>query len=206
MTNAIIELQKKIGAKVDGDFGPATLKAAAKHYKLTNEQAAHFFGQCAHETGEFQLFVENLNYSAEGLRKIFGKYFTAEQAAQYARKPEAIASRVYANRMGNGTEDTKDGWKYRGRGAIQLTGKFNYKAFAATVKTENIMVAPDRVATVYAFESALFFFNNNNLWPLCQAVDEESITAVTKRVNGGTNGMAHRVKLTRKFYGWLTQK
>lgn len=205
MTNAIIELQRKIGVKEDGDFGPNTLKAAANYFKMSNEAAAHFFGQCAHETGEFKVFVENLNYSAEGLRKTFGKYFNAAQAEQYARKPEAIASRVYANRMGNSTEATKDGWTYRGRGAIQLTGKFNYKEFAATVKGENIMAAPDRVATVYAFESALFFFNKNNLWPLCKTVDDKAITAVTKRVNGGTNGLAHRIELTRKFYGWLVK-
>lgn len=204
MSEAVIELQKRIGAKEDGDFGPNTLKAAAKYFKLTDEQAAHFFGQCAHETGGFSTYVENLNYSAAGLQKTFKKYFpTVELANQYARKPVQIASRVYANRMGNGSEASQDGWKFRGRGAIQCTGKYNYKAFDATIKNENILVAPDRVATVYAFDSAKFYFDSNNLWGLCKTVTDDYILAVTKRVNGGTNGLADRIKYTKKFYTWL---
>lgn len=204
MSEAIIELQKKIGAKADGDFGPNTLKAAAKFFKMSPEKAAHFFAQCAHETGEFKLFSENLNYSSEGLQKIFRKYFpTKALADQYARKPVAIASRVYANRMGNSSEVSQDGWKFRGRGALQLTGKNNYKAFDATLKNDHILADPDRVANVYAFESALFFFNTNKLWDLCETVNDNSILALTKRINGGTNGLDHRKKLTKLFYGWL---
>lgn len=201
---AIKELQKTIGVTADGVFGPNTLKAFAKHYKLSNAQAAHFMGQCSHESGEFTVFSENLNYSAQGLLKIFPKYFNTETAAQYARKPEAIASRVYANRMGNGDEASKDGWKYRGRGAIQLTGKANYKGFSDYVKDESIMTNPDSVADKYAFEAALWFFGKNKLWTLCNSVDDYSITQLTKRVNGGTNGLDHRKVLTKKYFAWLS--
>ena len=123
-------LQGKIGVTADGSFGPGTMKAAMTYYKLTPTRAAHFFAQTAHETGEYRLFSENLNYSASGLQGIFGKYFPGTLEESYARNPEKIANRVYADRMGNGNEASGDGWKYRGRGALQLTGKANYQAFA----------------------------------------------------------------------------
>ncbi len=121
-------LQEKIGVLADGNFGPKTLKTASAYFKFTPERAAHFFGQVATETGNFAKFAENLNYSASGLQNTFGKYFPGDIEAQYARQPEKIANRVYANRMGNGSEASGDGWKYRGRGALQLTGKTNYQA------------------------------------------------------------------------------
>ena len=128
---SLVNLQKKIGVSADGAFGPGTFKRAAAFYKLSSNRAAHFFAQTAHESGGFKAFSENLNYSAKGLRGIFGKYFPTDLSAQmYARQPERIANRVYANRMGNGPESSGDGWKYRGRGALQLTGKFSYQAFA----------------------------------------------------------------------------
>lgn len=200
---AITELQKKIGVSQDGSFGPATLKAAQLFFKLSKAQTAHFFGQCAHESANFGVFSENLNYSADGLLKIFSKYFNQAQAIAYARQPEKIANRVYANRMGNGDEASGDGWKYRGRGAIQLTGKANYKSFADFVKDQNVMTNPDLVSTVYAFDSAIWFFTHNNLWSLCNSVDDVSITNVTKRVNGGTVGLDDRKIQTKKFYTWL---
>jgi putative chitinase len=123
-------LQTKIGATPDGVFGPATMKAAMVFYKLSAVRAAHFFGQTSHETGGFRTFSENLNYSAAGLKKIFKKYFNDLTALAYARNPEKIANKVYGNRMGNGVEASGDGWKFRGRGALQLTGKSNYEAFA----------------------------------------------------------------------------
>jgi len=185
-------LQAKSGVTPDGDFGPNSIKAAAKLFKLTNEQAAHFFGQCYHETGGFKVFEENLNYSDSGLLKIFPKYFkTAEIANQYARNPMKIANRVYAGRMGNGDEASGDGWKYRGRGAIQLTGKSNYILFRKE---------PDTVATEFAFESALFFFNQNKLWSLTNIVNNSSILALTRKVNGGTIGLDDRILQTNKFY------
>jgi putative chitinase len=194
-------LQEKIGVTADGAFGPGTLKAAMAFYKLTPVRAAHFFAQTAHETGEYKLFSENLNYSAAGLQGTFGKYFPGTLEESYARQPEKIANRVYADRMGNGNEASGDGWKYRGRGALQLTGKANYKAFADYLKKPEIMETPDLVATTYAFESAMFFFDKNKLWSICdQGVNEAAILALTKRISGGTNGLDHRKQLTNKYY------
>ena len=196
-------LQEKIGTSPDGAFGPGTLKAAMAFYKLTPERAAHFFAQTAHETGEFKLFTENLNYSADGLKKTFGKYFPGDLANSYARNPEKIANRVYGSRMGNGDETSGDGFRFRGRGALQLTGKSNYEAFVKFLNLPDLIKTPDLVATTYAFESAIFFFDRNKLWSLCDTVSDASILAVTKRINGGTNGLAHRSELTKKYYGWL---
>ena len=197
-------LQSKIGVTADGAFGPGTLKAAMAFYKMTPERAAHFFAQTAHETGGFKAFSENLNYSADGLQKIFGKYFPGVLEESYARQPEKIANRVYADRMGNGTETSGDGWKYRGRGALQLTGKSNYKAFSDYLKNPLIMEQPDLVAGELAFESAMFFFERNKLWEICdKCVNKDTILALTKRINGGTHGLADREEKTNKFYGWL---
>ena len=202
---SLVNLQKKVGANPDGDFGPNTLKKAAEFYKLTPERAAHFFAQLSHETAEFKLFSENLNYSADGLKKIFPKYFpTSILANAYARKPEKIANRAYANRMGNGDEASGDGYKFRGRGAIQLTGKANYQNFANHIKNQEIMTNPDLVASDYAFESAMFFFDRNKLWDICdKGVTDATILSLTKRINGGTTGLSHRSELTKKYYGWL---
>lgn len=197
-------LQTKIGVNPDGAFGPGTLKAAMSYYKLTPERAAHFFAQTAHETGEYKTFSENLNYSADGLKKTFGKYFPGTLNESYAKQPEKIANRVYGNRMGNGAETTGEGWKYRGRGALQLTGKNNYQLFANYLKKPEIMSNPDLVSTEYAFESAIFFFDNNKLWSICdKGVNDETILALTKRINGGTLGLEHRKSLTLKYYGYL---
>ena len=197
---SLVALQKKIGVTADGAFGPGTLKAAMAFYKMSPVRAAHFFAQTAHESGNFKAFSENLNYSADGLTKIFGKYFDAASAAKAARNPEKIANRVYANRMGNGNEASGDGWKYRGRGALQLTGKDNYKAFADYLKKPEIMDNPDLVATEYSFESAIFFFEKNKLWAICdQGINDAAITSLTKRINGGTHGLDDRKEKTKKF-------
>ena len=197
-------LQEKIGVTADGACGPGTMKKAMEFYKLTPVRAAHFFAQTAHETGEYKLFTENLNYSASGLQGVFGKYFPGNLEESYARNPEKIANRVYADRMGNGNEASGDGWKYRGRGALQLTGKSNYKAFADYLGKPEIMDNPDLVSTTYAFESAMFFFDRNKLWSICdQGVNDASILALTKRINGGTNGLDHRKQLTNKYYGYV---
>lgn len=155
---------------------------------------AHFLAQCSHESANFTALKENLNYSADGLRKIFGKYFPTDALAQqYARQPEKIANKVYANRMGNGAEATGDGFKFRGRGYIQLTGHDNYKLFDAIVP-EDILANPDLVATKYPLMSAAFFFNKNGLWTICDKGDtDEVVTMVTKRVNGGTIGLSDRI-------------
>ena len=197
---SLVALQKKIGVTADGAFGPGTLKAAMAFYKMSPVRAAHFFAQTAHESGNFKAFSENLNYSADGLQKIFGKYFDAAAAAKAARNPEKIANRVYANRMCNGNEASGDGWKYRGRGALQLTGKDNYKAFADYLKKPEIMDNPDLVATEYSFESAIFFFEKNKLWAICdQGINDAAITSLTKRINCGTHGLDDRKEKTKKF-------
>ena len=201
---SLIKLQEKIGVKADGSFGPATLKAAMAYYKMTPERAAHFFGQCGTETGGFHLFSENLNYSAALLIKVFGTYFPGNLSELYASQPIKIGSRVYGDRLGNGPEATQEGYKFRGRGAIQTTGKVNYQAFADHIKNPEIMNNPDLVATDYAFESAIFFFDRNKLWDICdKGVTDEVITIVSKRVNGGTNGLDERLSQTKRYYTWL---
>ena len=197
-------LQAKIGVTADGAFGPGTMKKAMEFYKLTPVRAAHFFAQTAHETGGYKLFSENLNYSAEGLQGIFGKYFPGNLEASYARNPEKIANRVYASRMGNGNEASGDGWKFRGRGALQLTGKDNYSAFAKYLQKPEIMTHPDLVATEYSFESAMFFFDKNKLWEICdKGINDAAILALTKRINGGTHGLADRSEKTKKYYEYV---
>jgi putative chitinase len=201
---SMIELQKKIGVTADGAFGPGTFKAAAAYYKLSPNRAAHFFAQTAHESGNFKAFSENLNYGAKGLRNVFRKYFPTDALARaYERKPAKIANRVYGNRMGNGDEASGEGFAFRGRGALQLTGKFNYSEFAKYVNRPDIMDNPDLVATELAFESALWFFDKNKLWGICdQGINDAAILALTKRINGGTHGLDDRKLKTKKYATW----
>jgi putative chitinase len=176
---------------------------ATKFGITTPLRLAHFLAQCGHESAGFKAVNENLNYSADGLVKIFGKYFNANTAPAYARNPEKIANKVYSSRMGNGNEASGDGWKHRGRGYIQLTGKDNYKAFDATVE-DDILANPDLVATKYPLSSAAFFFNKNGLWSICdKGADVATVTAVTKRVNGGTIGLDDRIKHFNEYYALL---
>lgn len=182
----------------------AQIPDTAAKFGITNTlRLAHILGQCAHESGNFKILQENLNYSADGLKKIFGKYFPGNLNESYAKQPEKIANRVYSSRMGNGDEASGDGFRYKGRGAIQLTGKSNYAAFDKFVD-DDIMANPDLVVTKYSLMSAAWFFWKNNLWSLCdKGVDNPSITAVTKRVNGGHHGLADRIEKTTKFYNLL---
>jgi putative chitinase len=202
---SLANLQQKIGVTADGAFGPGTLKAAAAYYKLSPNRAAHFFAQTAHETGGFKAFSENLSYGAKGLRGIFGKYFPTDAMAKaYERQPQKIANRVYGGRMGNGVEASGDGWKYRGRGALQLTGKANYQAFSDYINRPDVMTNPDLVASELCFESALWFFDKNRLWGICdQGINDAAILALTKRINGGTHGLDDRMAKTKKFAGWV---
>jgi len=165
---------------------------------------AHFLAQAGHESGGFKLVKENLNYGAKGLRGIFGKYFpTDEKALLYERKPEKIANLVYGGRMGNGPETSGDGFKYCGRGYIQLTGKDNYKAFD-TVVAENITENPDLVATKYPLLSAAWFFHKNSLHKIAdKGATDAVVTEVTKRVNGGNIGLADRIKHFKEYYTLL---
>lgn len=165
---------------------------------------AHFLAQCGHESGGFRLTQENLNYSAKGLMGIFKKYFPTEALANaYARKPEKIANRVYGGRMGNGLEASGEGYKFRGRGYIQLTGKQNYTAFDASVP-ESIVDNPDLVATKYPLASAAWFWSKNGLNAIAdQGATTEVVTKVTKRVNGGTIGLADRIKHFKEYHALL---
>jgi len=182
----------------------AQIPETAKKFNITNPlRLAHFLAQCGHESGGFKSVSENLNYSADGLKKIFGKYFPGNLNESYAKQPEKIASRVYGSRMGNGDESTGEGFKFRGRGYIQLTGKNNYTNFAKFIG-EDTVSNPDLVATKYPLASAAFFFDSNKLWSICdKGADDATVTAVTKRVNGGTIGLPDRIKHFKEYYNLL---
>ena len=182
----------------------AQIPDTATKFNITNPlRLAHFLSQCGHESGGFKAVSENLNYSAKGLVGTFGKYFNPTTAAQYERKPEMIASRVYGSRMGNGDEASKEGYKFRGRGYIQLTGKSNYTGFTKFIG-EDCVSNPDLVANKYPLASAAFFFDSNKLWSICdKGADTATVTAVTKRVNGGTIGLDDRIKHFNEYYALL---
>ena len=184
--------------KLKGLVPQTLIDDMVSHEINTPLRAAHFLAQAAHESGGFKFKSENLNYSKESLLKVFPKYFTAASAEGYHRQPEKIASRVYANRMGNGDEASKDGWKYKGRGYIQLTGKDNYKAFSEWAKEPTILSNPDQVAEdKYAGLSAIWFWNKNGLSKIADTDnlrDDKTLIKITSRVNGGTHGLADRLE------------
>lgn len=164
---------------------------------------AHFLAQCGHESGGFKAVSENLNYGAAGLQSIFKKYFTPESAKEYERKPEKIANIVYANRMGNGPQASGEGYKFRGRGFIQLTGKDNYTSFDKVVE-DDIIASPDLVATKYPLLSAAWFFHKNGLHKIAdEGATDAIVTKVTKRVNGGTIGLPDRIKHFNEYNNLL---
>jgi len=177
---------------------------AAKFAINTPLRLAHFLAQCGHESGGFRATQENLNYSAKGLNGIFKKYFPTEAAAAaYARNPQKIANKVYGGRMGNGLEASGDGYKFRGRGYIQLTGKDNYTAFGKAIG-EDICANPDKVASTYALLSAAWFFSKNGLHKMADGgATDQVVTSITKRVNGGTIGLADRIKHFKEYYHLL---
>ena len=178
---------------------------AAKFGINTPLRLAHFLAQCGHESAGFKAVQENLNYSAKGLNGIFKKYFPTEaSAAAYARNPAKIASKVYGGRMGNGPESTGEGFKFRGRGYIQLTGKDNYRAFGNSIN-EDMTANPDKVATHYPLLSAAWFFSKNGLHRLAdQGATDAVVTQITRRVNGGTIGLADRIKHFKEYYHLLS--
>jgi putative chitinase len=182
----------------------AQIPDTAAKFNITNPlRLAHFLAQCGHESGGFRAVSENLNYSAKGLVGTFPKYFNAATAAQYERKPEMIASRVYGGRMGNGDESSKEGYKFRGRGYIQLTGKSNYTALTKFIG-EDCVNNPDLVATKYPLASAAFFFDSNKLWSICdRGASRIVVESVTKRVNGGLIGIEDRWKHFQEYYALL---
>ena len=175
----------------------------AKFELNTPLRLAHFLAQAGHESGGFKLVTENLNYGAKGLLGIFPKYFNTETAALYERKPEKIANIVYASRMGNGDKSTGDGWKFKGRGYIQLTGRSNYTEFSKAIN-EDLTMNPDLVATKYPLLSAAWFFHKNGLHKIADGgATDAVVTSVTKRVNGGTIGLADRIKHFKEYYSLL---
>jgi putative chitinase len=198
-----MDLNKLKGHIPDAVIGqlPDTI---AKFELNTPLRLAHFLAQAGHESGGFKAVKENLNYGAKGLRGIFGKYFpTDEKALLYERKPEKIANLVYGGRMGNGPEASGEGYKFCGRGYIQLTGKANYAEFDKVV-AENLMEQPDLVATKYPLLSAAWFFHKNGLHKIADGgATDAVVTSVTKRVNGGTIGLDQRIKEFKVFYKLL---
>ena len=183
----------------------AQIPDTADKFNITTPlRLAHFLSQCAHESGGFKVFQENLNYSADGLKKIFPKYFPGNIAESYSRNPEKIASKVYGGRMGNGNEATKEGFKFRGRGALQTTGKDNYRRLGEFLGVD-LISNPDLVATKYPLASAAFFFKSNKLWSICdEGADNKTITKLTKRINGGTIGLSARIHEFNHFYKLLS--
>ena len=195
-----MDLQKLKGHIPDSVI--AQIPEVMTKFKIdTAIKLAHFLSQCGHESGGFKVTQENLNYSAKGLLGVFKKYFPTEAIAnQYAKQPQKIANRVYGSRMGNGPEASGDGYKFRGRGFIQLTGHDNYSLFDKTV-TEDIMANPDLVATKYPLLSAAWFFTR--CLPKCTDASDASVTAVTRCVNGGTIGLEDRKKHFKEYYALL---
>lgn len=198
--------QKQIGVEADGVFGPKTYKAGRLFYNLTADQAAIFFGQIYVETAGFTGFEENLNYtSVSRLKQVFPWYFTVRyNPEQYINNPKKLANLVYGGRLGN-IRGTNDGWNFRGRGAIQLTGRNNYKSFSRYLvknqmldKEESLLEDPD-IALNFSFESAKFYFDSRVIWPICSNVEEETIRKVTKIVTGSQTALSKRITATQKI-------
>jgi putative chitinase len=197
-----MNLDKLKGHIPDGVI--AQIPAVQEKFEInTPLRLAHFLAQTGHESGGFKAVSENLNYGAAGLQSIFKKYFTAESAKEFERKPEKIANIVYANRMGNGNQASGEGFKFRGRGYIQLTGKDNYSAFDKVVE-DDILANPELVATKYPLLSAAWFFHKNGLHKIAdEGATDAVVTKVTKRVNGGTIGLADRIKHFNEYNNLL---
>jgi putative chitinase len=198
-----IKLEKLKGVVPDSVI--AEIPGVISRFRIdTPLRLSHFLAQCGHESNGFKATVENLNYSAERLLQIFPKYFkTAEIANNYARNQERIANRVYASRMGNGPESSGDGWKYRGRGYIQLTGKNNYAAFDAFVD-DAIIENPDLVSTKYPLLSAGWFWHKNKLNEIADlGFSPQVVESITRKVNGGTHGLSDRLNRFNQIYNLL---
>jgi putative chitinase len=193
------KLHNKIPIQVLNELGDVM-----KQFNITNSfRLTHFLAQVAHESGNFRYTRENLNYSTEGLLKVFPKYFDKNTAPLYARRPQAIANMVYNGRMGNKLK-SNDGWMFRGAGFIQLTGRTNFKAFSDFIGDPKIMDDPSLVATKYPLTSAAWFFEKRGLWAICdEGVDQSIVKKVTLKVNGGYNGIADRLSKTNVLFNIL---
>ena len=203
--DALKALQSKCGVTPDGSFGPNTARAIAEHYGLNPNRGAHLLGQAAHESGNFMISEENLNYRASTMCRVWPSRFKSEAEAEpYARNPEKLANKVYSGRMGNGSEASGDGWKYAGKGFIQLTGKDNVRAFAEHIGRDSLIDDPSPIADELAMDSAIFFFEKNGLFAMAdKGVTDSIIKSITKRVNGGYHGLEDRMEKTKKIYQWL---
>lgn len=193
------KLHNKIPVQVLNELGDVM-----KQFNITNSfRLTHFLAQVAHESGNFKHVRENLNYSTEGLLKVFPKYFDKNTAPLYARRPQAIANMVYNGRMGNKLK-SNDGWMFRGAGYIQLTGRINFQAFSDHIGDANIMINPELVATKYPLTSAAWFFEKNKLWAICdEGVHQDIVKKVSYRVNGGYNGLADRLSKTNVLFNLI---
>jgi putative chitinase len=203
MSDALKSLQSKCGCSPDGSFGPNTARAIVKHYELSPERGAHLLGQVVHESGSFKLTRENLNYSAESMMRVWPSRFpTKESAEPYARNPKALAENVYFGRMGNDSKEKAS--LYIGRGFLQLTGFSNVKAFASDMGKPEVIEDPSLLEKEYAMDTAIWFFQKNNLWKICdEGVNDSVVKKLTKKINGGYTGLDHRIKETNKIYEWV---
>jgi putative chitinase len=186
------QLQKMIPTNKFVDDWVESLNNVLPEYEInTPDRIAMFIAQCGHESMDFRVLQENLNYRWESLRRVFPKYFSNDDLArQYAHKPEMIANRVYGNRMGNGPEESGDGFKYSGKGLIQLTGKYNYTNFANSIGMSLEEVPEYLITFEGAVKSACWFWNQSDLnsWS-----DQQDVRTVTKKINGGFNGLEDRI-------------
>ena len=214
--NKVSEFQTINGLMPDGVLGKKTFDKMKSVWGIkTDKQLANFLGQISHESGEFKLDKENLNYSPRVLASIFKKYFkTIEIINQYANKPEKIANKVYADRMGNGNEVSGDGWRYRGAGGLQITGAINYKDFSKWIGASRELTT-NEIANKYFWETGLYYFEKNKLWDIALEFDDKTkimgrgfengnIIRLTNRINGGQNGIEDRIEKTHKFYKQIT--
>ena len=203
MSNALKLLQEKCGCSPDGSFGPNTARGIVKHYELSPERGAHLLGQVIHESGSFKLTRENLNYSVESMMRVWPSRFPTEESAEpYARNPKALAENVYFGRMGNDSKEKAS--LYIGRGFLQLTGYDNVKAFASDMGKHEVMTDPSLLEEDYAMDTAIWFFQKNNLWKICdEGVSDDTVKRLTRKINGGYTGLDHRIKETNRVYDWV---
>lgn len=214
MSQQIARFQAKLGIVQDGVFGPKSLKAAREYFGVNSYAIASFFANCHHETGGFVRFEENLNYSDPArIVGVFRKFDLDKDrvidheeivlARQYIRQPEKLANFVYGGRMGN--KRPGDGWMFRGRGALHLTGADNYRGFAHSAPAfAQAFEFPELVANEFAFDSAAHFFDKNGIWEIAgRGVRDEVITQVRRKVNGGTHGLDEVKRLTKQYFNWL---
>ena len=204
MINAMKCLQEKVGVNADGSFGPKTARAVAQFYKLSPYRGAHLLGQAHHESSGFKRTIESLHYStAERIQAVWPTRFeTVADAERYTKNAKALGNKVYGGRLGNNGE----GFLWRGRGFLQITGRDNYRNFALEMELPEVMEEPDLCANTYAFDTALWFFKSNFLFRITDdGVDDETIRKITKRVNGGHHGLDGRITQTNKIYSWLSE-